>query len=319
MIGNNAAWNTATTVQANRLAQAVGLNVAARAAATTFVPMYKEDFSVGTVGEPNPAWRYSEYSDTRSVSGTQSTRMGANRGQGDPICGGSHFFGNNQSMAEPEGLPEAVPIGNTIWFRTFFYFASTYSFGYVFRTGQDNAEASACGHSADMGNTGIKWMNFDSEGTDGKIYTNLPSSRRKAAQPSGSDPEIDSIIIQNEAGSGGITGAGMLVPLDRWFSMQLAIKVSRDNTGWIRLWIDDDLRAEQLDVNTIQAGDTEITRWGIGDWWNGIPWTDGSPGEDDLWLDEIIIASDLPGYGAPTGVDASGNAYIDPATRVGDL
>ena len=307
----------------NRLAQAVGLSVAARTAVvsppTSFVPMYKEDFAVGTVGTTNPAWRYSEYSNVRSVSGTQSTRMGANRGSGSPTCGGNVFFGNNQSMNEPEGLPEGIPIGSTVWYRVFFYFASTYSFGYVFRSGQDNAEASGCGKSADMGNTGNKWMNFDSPGTSGKVYIKIPSSRRKAAQPSGDDPERKTIIIENEAGSAGTTSSGMSVPLDRWFSMQLGMKVSRDNTGWVRLWIDNELEAEQLNVNTIQAGDTAITNWGIGDWWNGVPWTDGSPGEDDLWLDEIIIASDMPGYGAPTGVDAAGNAYIDPATRVGDL
>ena len=48
-------------------------------------------------------------------------------------------------------------------------------------------------------------------------------------------------------------------------------------------------------------------------------YTDGAPDRNSFYIDDIILASDLPGYGAPTGVDAAGNAYIDPATRVGDL
>jgi len=290
-------------------------------AMSSFTPMYKEDYATKTVGLTDPEWRYSAWTDERALSGTKSLKMGMPRGYLPPSCGGSHFFANNHRTNEALGLPATIPIGNTVWFRMYFYFASTFSFGYLYRNGnaQDDLDSTECGKSNDMGNTGNKWMNFDSPGTSGKVYIKIPSGRQKIAQPSGADPEHPYIRIENEAGNGGLTSSGRTVPLDQWFAMQLGVKVSNDNTGFVRLWLDNDLVAEQLNVSTIQAGDTYYDSWGLGDYWNGIPYTDGAAGRDDLYIDEIIIASDVAGYGTPTGIDANGNAYIDPATRAGDL
>ncbi|MEC7518871.1 MAG: hypothetical protein VYE22_03345 [Myxococcota bacterium] len=47
--------------------------------------------------------------------------------------------------------------------------------------------------------------------------------------------------------------------------------------------------------------------------------TDGAAGRTDFWIDEVIVASDAPGYDPPTGVDSEGHPYIAPCTRVADL
>ncbi len=59
----------------------------------------------------------------------------------------------------------------------------------------------------------------------------------------------------------------------------------------------------------------------MGDYWNGIPYTPtiGDSSIADFWLDEVIIASDIDGYGAPTTLDSGGRPYISPNTVAGDL
>lgn len=289
------------------------------APAGTFTPMYAEDYTAKTIGQaadPDSEWRYSIFTDERSLSGTTSLKMGMPRGYPAPSCGGNHFFGNNHGMSEPLGLPVAIPIGKTIWLRVYFYFASTFSFGYVHN---DSTEAAECGKSADMGLTGVKWLNFG----PGKVYTKIPSGFRKVEQPTAAagDPEYPDIRIENEGGGTGLSGSGRPIPLDRWFSLQMAAKVApRGSTdGFVRLWLDDEMIAEELNCPTLRDGATELASWGVGDYWNSVPWTDGAPGRDDLYLDEIMIASDVAGYGAPTGIDANGNAYIATTTLAGDF
>jgi len=285
-------------------------------APSSFVPMYKQDFAAGVVGSSDPDWRYSQFTDIRSVSGTQCVKMKPSHGALPPTCGGSHFFANNHGMNENAGLPDAVPIGRTVWYRMYFYFPSTFSFGYLFNS---KPEAAECGKSADMGLSGIKWMNLSTDVPGQKVYTKIPSGYRKTAQPTAPDSEYPDIRIENEGGGAGLSGTGRPVPLNTWFAMQMAVKVANDGSGFVRLYLDDEMVAQQSNVSTIPSSVTEITRWGLGDYWNGMPYTDGDPSRDYFFIDEIIIASDMAGYGAPTGVDANGNAYIDPATRVGDF
>ena len=316
---NDQAHDTRTTTQANRLAQAVGLNVAARAAATSFTPMYTDNFLDGAIGTSTIKWRFSEYSNVQSVSGTQSLMLGQNRASTTTACDGSHYWGNRQDTGEEAGLPESIPIGNTVWMRIYHYFPSAFSFGHMYQTGVDNAEAAACGKSSDGNYSGMKWLVFAPNSGTRRIYQHLPSGRRKIEQPSPSDPENSTQRLQSEVT--GIDQSSAPAPLDQWVAFQMAVKVADDNTGWIRLWNGTELIAEVLDVPTVHTPDgaTTIRSWGLGDYWNGVPYTDNAEGRNSFYIDEIIIASDLPGYGAPTGVDAAGNAYIDPTTRIGDF
>jgi len=320
-MANDQAHDTRGT-SANRLAQAVGLSVAARAAVapTSFTPMYTDNFLDGVIGTSTNKWRYSEYSNVQAVSGGQSLMLGQNRASTTTGCDGNHFWGNRQNLDEEAGLPEAIPIGNTVWMRIYHYFPSTFSFGHMYQTGIDSAEAAACGKSSDGNYSGMKWLVFAPNSGTRRIYHQLPSGRRKIEQPSTSDPENSTQRIQSEV-LGKVAQSSVPVALNQWVAIQMAVKVASDNTGWIRLWNGSELIAEVLDVPTVHTPDgaTSIQSWGLGDYWNGVPYTDGEEGRNALYIDEIIIASDMPGYGAPTGVDAAGNAYIDPTTRIGDF
>lgn len=301
-----------------------GTSWLASKAPAAFTPLFSDDFSGRTVGESDPVWRNAVYVDDKSVSGTKSMRLTIPRGDTAPTCGGSHFHSKRHRMPTLYGWPEAVPEGNTVWMRMFFYFPSTFSFGYLFKDGVDEAEAAECGKNADGNNSGMKWLHFGPNGDKSdRIYQQLPSGRRRITQPDPADAEASGIRLQTEVSTSTnkASQSAVPVPLDQWVSIQLAAYVASDTTGWTRVWVNNDLVAEITGQPTIDAGDnaTALVEWGIGDYWNGVPYTDGAAGRDDYWLDEILIATDLPGYGAPNGLDASGNVFIDPATRVGDL
>jgi hypothetical protein len=67
------------------------------------------------------------------------------------------------------------------------------------------------------------------------------------------------------------------------------------------------------------AAGAALLEWGLGDYWNGVPWTDGDPGRTDLWVDEVVVTSDAEGYAAPTALDSAGHPYIPSCVRVADL
>jgi hypothetical protein len=179
----------------------------------------------------------------------------------------------------------------------------------------DQAEAAQCGKESDMGDTGIKWLHFTPNSGTRVLYQKIGSEKRQLNQ------SANSILnYESEVGSGNKAAIYQL-PRNQWIAMQMEVKVSANNLGLARLWIDNTLVVESLNINTIFVADgaTGLDSWGIGDYWNGVPWTDGGAGRDLFYIDECIVATDMPGYGAPTGVDPAGNVFIDPSTRAGNL
>ena len=382
---NNAAYDTRTTVPANRLAQAVGLNVAARAAATSFVPLVADALGSETVDANASGFRRGVYSDFTDPFGGRNTVKHAMLPMAPPpSCGGSHNFGWRRT------LPQDVTEGYTIWQRFYLYLPSTFSFGYTYyvrdtvdmaasaaagdtdvfiqksvhfsfsdgmairiklddltyhfthvATGgvlgpnnvrledalpgpaasgnfvaiYDEAEARECGKEADQGDSGIKWVHFGPNSGSLVAYTKVSNSRRVIEQQAGAVLALEPEVQQ------GAKSTPFDVPLDQWVCWQMAAKVAKDGTGFLRVWINEELKLESLSIDTLSSTSsaTGFNRWGLGDYWNGGQWSDGAPGRSDFYSSEAIVATDMPGYGAPTGVDAAGNAYIDPETRVGDL
>ena len=111
-----------------------------------------------------------------------------------------------------------------------------------------------------------------------------------------------------------VTSGSYSVPRDQWVALQMAVNIKKDTTGWARVWADDQLIVDRSGIRTISDDATGINQYGIGDYWNGFPYTDGLAGRDAFYIDEIMVASDQEGYGEPTGIDANGNAYIAPST-----
>lgn len=210
------------------------------------------------------------------------------------VNGGTDIYEGEVDLLDP--LPSAASAGNNV---------HTY----------DKAEAAFCNTSADAGTSGIKWLVFAPDSGTRRIYTKIGSERRQIEQ----GPNARLAIESEVPGHNDIQS--YTIPLDQWVCFQMAVKVSSGTDGYMRIWIDDQLMCESLDAQTIESSDgaTGLDKWGLGDYWNGIPWTDGAEGRDEFYIDNLIVASDLPGYGAPTGVDANGNPYIDPNTRAEDL
>lgn len=219
-----------------------------------------------------------------------------------PVCGGSHFFGGRSN------LPQPIPIGKTIWYSQKRYHQSSQSWAYCF-SNADFSEAQACGKEAD-GNQWLKDMVLGPSTGTARIYVQPAVSRRSVAQVAGGR-------IISETGPTYHDVSGMRYPLDEWFTNQVMVHVSSDGDGIIRHWINRTLVNEVFGRN-VTSGNS-IAQWGIGDYWNGVPYTDGEAGRLDFWAREFIIASDIDGYGIPTGTDADGNIFIDPATTVAEL
>gem|GEM_PF-2061515 len=268
-----------------------------------FRAMVARDQGGDALGDSFLDWRRSVVDDTYSVSHGRGVRVRTDPGaELLPACGGAKFYAGRTR------LPEDVPPGSTIWFRVYQYIPSEFSFGYKYSSG-DRDEARACSQPSD-GNSRVKWLVLAPSDGTARIYFS-PGSARRALRSS--RPRLR--IISEAAHVPG--DFDVELPRDRWFSLQVAVRVSSGDDGFMRVWLDDEFLGEVLGPTTVAGA--SMREWGIGDYWNGVPWTDGRPGRTDFWVDEVIVASDAPGYGAPTGVDGGGRAYIPSCMRVADL
>lgn len=252
-------------------------------------------------GEAYRSWRRSTIDDSRGWSNGRSIRTVVNPGEDAlPECSGGHFFAGRTA------LPELIPQGHTVWMRVYHYIPSTFAFGYKYTRHADGDEdaARACGQHAD-GNAWLKWLVFAPDMGTARIYL-MPTVGRRALSRHEDEVRIISEALHRPF------DAEIHFPRDRWFSLQMAVRVSSGDDGFIRFWIDGDFQGEVTGPTTREGA--SLRQWGIGDYWNGVPWTDGEDGRSTFWTDDIIVAADIDGYGAPTGTDAEGRAIIAPCT-----
>ena len=274
------------------------------ACSAPFRPMVAHDMSDLGLGEDFLDWRRSVADDTHSFTRGRAVRVRTNPGEELlPACSGGPFFAGRSR------LPAPVPIGRTIWYQVHQYIPSTFSFGYKYSSGDRDA-ARSCSQPSD-GNSSLKWLVLAPDVGTARIYMNPSVARRSV------DPVERNLRVVSEALHELCIARDVHLPRDRWFSLQMAVRVSAGDDGFIRLWMDGEFLVE-VEGRTVGPA-TALIEWGLGDYWNGVPWTDGAEGRTDFWVDEIIVASDADGYDAPTGVDSGGRTYIAPCTRVADL
>lgn len=273
-----------------------------------YTPLVTEDFESGTLGNTFPGWKSgaSIYDNTRSFDGTKSLKISTDTGQAPGVCGGDTFYGGHST------LPEVIPIGKTIWYRVRYYFPTAFSWGYIFGGG-DSAEAATCSHSAD-GNGTLKLSRLAPVNGTARIYLQPTVGRRAVAQPASN---VTRVLSETGPTFADFDNAGGKASLDEWVSLQIAVKVESDGTGFLRYWLNDTFIGEATGP-TVSALN-EIDDWGIGTYWNGVPFTDGAADREDFWVDDIIIASDIDGFGAPTTLDSGGRPYITNSATVGDF
>lgn len=270
-----------------------------------FTPLHTEDFSSGSLGAAYSTWTRSVFDNTRSVSGSQSLKVSTNTGEPPATCGGGHTFAGRNN------LPVAIPEGNRLWVSYKVYHPSSFGWGYCFGT-SDTTDAATCGKSAD-GSGGLKYMVVAPDTGTARIYYSPRVGRRSVSF-------IDTVRLVSEVGANLSPVVSWGLNLDAWNTIQMEIYVHSGAEGYVRYWVNDTFLG-QLDGATIGNSSYKIAQWGMGNYWNGVPYTDstGDSTREDFWLDEVIIASDIDGYGAPTTTDSGGRIYISPTTTVGDF
>lgn len=270
-----------------------------------YIPLLSYNMSENVVGDNFFNWFESAYDDTHFVSGGKSVKISTRPGTVLPTCSGDHFFAGRTVLDNKLHIPQ----GKTVWYRVMHYIPSTFSFGYKYGGGNnDNDEATACNQFAD-GNLWLKWMVMSPTSGD-RVYLQPSENRRDIGHA------VNQIRLLTGTDNDFIDIDGVF-PRDKWFALQMAVKVSSGTDGFVRAWIDDTFLGEKVGP-TFPEG-ASIMDWGIGDYWNGVPWTDGAPGRTDFWIDEIILATDIEGYGAPTTLDSDGRPYIKASVRVEDF
>ncbi len=277
-----------------------------------FIPLLAEDFSGGVVGTGYPGFeqgtlQHSRYANDQPSLPGQSLKITMDQfnvaGGG---CGGNVVFGGRI------GLPVNIPVGKWLWVMFRRYHPATQAWGYCYGGG-DAAAAAICGKDAD-GIGVIKDMVLSPDNLTGRIYLQPENQRRALSLVS------NSMRISIEEGASGNHSSASTAnfPMGQWFTSQLGVFVQKNGTGIVRSWINGTLINEFVGQN-INATATAIAEWGIGTYWNGVPYTDAAANRNYFWLKEVIIATDVDGYGAPTGMDNLGNTFIDPNTTVADL
>lgn len=246
------------------------------------------------------------YSTARAYSGSKSIRCPLSHGQPPVTCGGSVWFGGRFT------LPTMIPEGYSVWFRARFYLPSTVPMGYCFGT-SDTGDAATCGKPADGSGT-TKWLVMAPDTGTSRLYMNLMTPRRAMGLDNGlrlvSEPQNDGNFVDNTT----------VIPRDQWFSLQIQINLSSaTNGGYIRAWIDDTYIGQHT-KKTLDASGYKLKEWGLGDYWSGVPWTDGNVSRTaDFWMDDVIIATDYTGYGAPLTTDSGGRPYIANSITVANI
>jgi hypothetical protein len=266
-----------------------------------------ESFSSGSVGNTYQGKTRWTYSDTRARTGTKSGRIQLSLGQPPGTCGGAHEFGGRLT------LPTLIPEGYNVWYRAYFYLPSTMPMGYCF-SGSDDADAATCGKSAD-GPGHTKWMVMAPDTGTARLYMNLRMPRRAMGLNNGYH-----LISEAQQTEGDYINTTLVIPRDEWFCLQVHIYLSSvTNGGFIRGWMNDTYLG-QHSKKTLANSAYKLKEWGIGSYWNGVPWTDGDVSRTDMfWVDDMIVATDYPGYGAPTTQDSGGRYFIHPDATAEDV
>lgn len=263
--------------------------------------LFKDDFSSGTVGSSYSGFHASTvYANDHPF--LQGKALKVNLGtMTPPTCGGAMNYGGRKA------LPSAIPYGSRVWYSVRLFHPVTQTWGYCYDSG-DAAEAAGCIGKNWDGNEWTKFMVMAPTTGTARIYVQPKSSRRNVNQNLGIRLYSEESQIPNDNNS-------TAFPLGRWYTLQLECLLT--TSGYMRVWIDDQVVCF-VNAAPLSSGNS-IAQWGIGDYWNGCPYTDGAANRSHFYMKDVMIATNAPGFTAPTDVDGSGNIYIAPWRRPVDF
>ena len=271
----------------------------------SYIPMYVLNLGSYTNGQASPIFNWNTPIVTTERAGVDQSkciRVLTRPTNPAVTCGTNNFAGRMN-------LSHDVPLGKTIWLRMKMFFPSAFSFGYTYAGSTvPTPTADGCPGIANDGNpTGTKWLVFSPDVGTSRAYLLAPNDFRSINPAVGSGR----VALEYNAVTQPITAA---FPRDEWVTLELAMKVSNTGTGYLRAWMNGvligSLGGPTGTISTVSPSATAIHDWGLGDYWNGSPWTDGLAGRDTFYVDEVVVATDLDGYGAPESVDSNGYPMI---------
>lgn len=288
-----------------------GSGLDSRASIPAYNPLVAVEYGSAQDGDTAPAFtfRNTVSTDQQTYGGGKCIQLLTLPSNPGVFCGG-HGYGGRHTT------PVLIPLGNTIWLRIRAYFPSALSFGYTYGSGAPTTpEADGCGGLSADGSipAGIKGLMFGENGNTSKSYFNFPNNLRSI------NSAANSGVMAIESNPSAQQNINVSFARDQWITLEFAVKASNTGNGFARCWYNGTVIAQATNISTVTAGATAINQWGLGDYWNGSPWTDGVAGRDTFYVDDVIVATDVGGYGAPTGEDSSGNPMIGTEITVRDF
>lgn len=271
-----------------------------------YTPMYVLNLDSYTNGQASPIFNHNTPIVTTERAGVDQSKCirVLTRPTNPAVSCGTNYYAGRMNLAQN------IPTGKTIWMRMKMFFPSAFSFGYTYSGGTvPNPTGDGCPVIANDGNpTGTKWLVFSPDVGTSRNYLLAPNNFRDI------NPTVGSGRLAMESNQSLNQSLTVLFPRDQWVTLEMACKVSNTGTGYFRAWMDGlligSIGGETGNQSTISASATAIKEWGLGDYWNGSPWTDGAAGRDAFYVDEVVVATDLDGYGAPEAVDSNGYPMI---------
>jgi hypothetical protein len=267
----------------------------------SYTPLYLGTYEGRTTGAAAPLALSGTMSADMSVSGVRSMKIGLTAANPGVTCGSAGYGGSIT-------LPAPVPVGNTAWVRLRVFFPTNCALSHTW-TSTNSGAVHGCGTASDDGNpTGTKFLAFSPNTGTSRIYTQIETSYRGAPLGFGR--------IQIEAGAG-VDDFSVQMPKGQWFDLEMAVLVHQ-SAGFVRTWLNGVLIGERTNIRTVADGVASIVEFRLGDYFNGTPFNDGTF-TPYFYVDDLIIATDVVGYGTPDGRDAANNPMIGAAPTLIDF
>jgi len=218
-MANNAAWNTATTVKANRATQAVSLNVAATAAVASF--SFSDGFETGDISTTLSDGRY--FWDGAPT--TDSTRIYIKAGS-NPETGGNYVMSHNypagQRWTEKEWTLPGVP---DVWIKLWMMVPTNYT------------------HLGPAATNNQKFLTLWTDGTGSGNGTGATVWWGLWANSEGTGSNIAYTYNPGDSSAFGYTGYTSFITapadLGRWMQIVFRVKAAATRTssdGIIQMW-----------------------------------------------------------------------------------
>lgn len=264
-------------------------------AAPTYTPVFKSNFTGGSVGSAPAA---SEWGFVQQNSLKYSNDVAGPFGEsqcGKLIVPGGGLYPSSYFFAGYI-FPSAISMadGDDLYIRVYHRITSSFCAAYSNTSGTNDG----------YGNT--KWFRGYFDGHPFWTF-HLENFSQQSCNASG--PRIGD--IETDTGVSGFEGSGIVLARDQWFAMQIHVRNSSvAANAFCRVWIDYTYVGQlSTPTMTTHPGGTSSFELVLGDYWNG-----GSHQDSTIYLGDIIASKQTPNT-----LDSGGRPYIHPLHKKADF